>query len=56
MLSLVWELWTGQTFDKNMLEIGKIISKKGGVFTFGFNQKDKANFWEIAIKDFGKME
>lgn len=49
-----WELWTGLTFVRNMLEIGKIISKKVGVFTFGSNQKVKESLWEIAMKVSGK--
>ena len=56
MWSVGWELWTGQTYAKNMLVNGKITNKKVGVCIYGCNLRVKENTWEIDTKVTGKTE
>jgi len=39
-----------------MLEIGRVISNKDGVFIYGSNRKVKGNIYEIDTKEIGEME
>ena len=56
MWNAEWGRWIGLIFDKNMLEIGRVISNKDGVFIYGSNRKVKGNIYEIDTKEIGEME
>lgn len=56
MWSVGWALWTGLISDKSTWESGRIISKKAGVCTFGFNPKAKESTWGTDMREAGRTE